>query len=659
MTIALCGMTALLIGLRGADPVAAGSASDAAHAPLSGPLQAPGNPILYPSPITHTAPLTTVVSITYDEPIDPTTVTSVTFAVHGMQSGLVTATHDVINGSTIIVTPTRPFHEGELVYAIATTRTLNISGTGPLTATQWQFNAGVVATRCVAGFTEVYAGSLEGVWDSSVAWGDYDNDGDLDVLLTGYGSGRVSKVYRNTGSGFSEVYAGSLEGVYDSSVAWGDYDNDGDLDILLTGQDSSTPRAKVYQNTGSGFVDRGDMGTTHVYLSSVAWGDYDNDGDLDILLTGYGGGTRHAKVYQNTSSGFSEVYPGSLTGVSGGSVAWGDYDNDGDLDILLAGCTQYSGGCTNRIAKVYQNTGSGFSEVYPGSLTGVSGGSVAWGDYDNDGNLDILLTGEAVSGSVSKVYRNTGNGFTEVYAGSLEAVRRSSVAWGDYDNDGDLDILLTGDGNSGIIAKVYRNTDSGFSEVYSGELTGVENSSVAWGDYDNDGDLDILLTGRDGGGGPVAKIYHNDDCPNVSKSVMPAAAVLPGTQLTYTVNISSPGSVDMVALDVWDALPTGITYVADSLVGGAVYSAAEHAIHWQGDLAAVSSDGPGYTLTQVTYEWEENVLSGTEVIGWSPNSDDGLAGPVPLGFDFPYFALTQVYTQVYVSTNGFVGFRVC
>jgi predicted nucleotidyltransferase len=466
--------------------------------------------IVFPPRNAVSASLTTVVSLVYDEPISPTTVTSVTFAVHGMQSGLVTATHGVANadGSTVILTPTRPFHQGELVYAIATTRTLYISGTGPLTATQWQFNAGEVTSRCLAGFSEVYAGSLTGVYNGSVAWGDYDNDGDLDILLTGYSSGGpVSKVYRNTNSGFGEVYAGSLTGVYGGSAAWGDYDNDGDLDILLTG----SYIAKVYRNTGNGFSEVYPGSLTGVGYSGAAWGDYDNDGKLDILLTGYDGFTHTAKVYQNTGSGFSEVYPGSLTGVASSSVAWGDYDHDGDLDVLLTG----DDGITVT-SKVYQNTGSGFSEVYPGSLTGVLGSSVAWGDYDNDGDLDILLTGCAAydlvdcTSRIAKIYQNTGSGFTEVYAGSLTGVTwGSSVTWGDYDNDGDLDILLTGQDSGDIpTAKIYQNTGSGFTEVYTGSLTGVGDSSAAWGDYDNDGNLDILLTG-DTGSGYVSKVYRN------------------------------------------------------------------------------------------------------------------------------------------------------
>jgi predicted nucleotidyltransferase len=355
-------------------------------------------------------------------------------------------------------------------------------------------------------FTDISAG-LTGVRVSSAAWGDYDNDGDLDILLAGEDAGfnLIAKVYRNTGGVFSDINAG-LTGVYFGSVAWGDYDNDGDLDILLTGNVGGTFVAKVYQNTGVGFTELLSAGLAAVDQSSVAWGDYDNDGDLDILLTGRDSGSNPvAKVYENTGSGFTEFSAG-LAGVEFGSVAWGDYDNDGDLDIVLAG---RGAGFNNRIAKVYENTGSGFTEFSAG-LTGVEQSSVAWGDYDNDGDLDVLLTGETgINNPIAKVYRNTGSGFTDIVAG-LSAVERGPAAWSDYDNDGDLDILLGGvDATATVVTRIYQNTGGVFSDISAG-LTGLFTSSAAWGDYDNDGDLDILLAGQNSGNVPMTKVYRND-----------------------------------------------------------------------------------------------------------------------------------------------------
>ena len=206
-----------------------------------------------------------------------------------------------------------------------------------------------------------------------------------------------------------------------------------------------------------------------------------------------------------------------LTGVQEGSVAWGDYDDDGDLDILLTG----SDGSTY-VSQVYRNDGGTFTDIEPG-LTGVYWGSVAWGDYDNDGDLDILLTGENSSyDRVSEVYRNDGGTFTKIEPG-LTGVVDSSVAWGDYDNDGDLDILLTGESSSwDRVSEVYRNDEGIFTDIGAG-LTGVFFGSVAWGDYDNDGDLDILLTGAVGQWDIGSQMYRNEDCPpeHLPPAIMP------------------------------------------------------------------------------------------------------------------------------------------
>ena len=367
-------------------------------------------------------------------------------------------------------------------------------------------------------FAEKFQGSIIGVADCSLAWGDYDNDGDLDILVTGtYNNvdSATSRIYQNTGNGFVEVFAGTLAGVEASSATWGDYDNDGDLDIIIMGLRCNyvgcAEVAKIYQNTGNGFTEVFAGSLPDIAGGNVAWGDYDNDGDLDIVITGTPANYFNSvtKIYQNGGNRFTEVFAGSLPGLFYGAVAWGDYDNDGYLDIVIGGMDNNS----TIISKIYKNTGNGFVESYPNTLTGIYAGSVAWGDYDGDGDLDILLTGWDGSNKISKIYQNSGNSFSEVFIGALMGVSESSVAWGDYDNDGDLDILLAGsDNNNNRISKIYQNTGAGFIEGYSGSLEGVAECSVKWGDYDNDGDLDILLAGRAGTSFPyqiITKIYEN------------------------------------------------------------------------------------------------------------------------------------------------------
>ncbi len=245
----------------------------------------------------------------------------------------------------------------------------------------------------------------------------------------------------------------------------------------------------------SGVVTFTDIGAalTSVRDSSVAWGDYDNDGDLDILLTGYSNSWLVSKVYRNDEGDTFTDIGAALVGVEDGSVAWGDYDNDGDLDILLTGCAKPR----NYISKVYRNDGGDLFTDIGAALIGVDHSSVAWGDYDNDGDLDVLLTGWSPSaGAVSKIYRNDGgDSFADIEA-ALIGVDHGSVAWGDYDNDGDLDILLTGIVDPWLVSKVYRNDGGGAFTDVGASLTEVHSGSVAWGDYDNDSDLDILLTGR-------------------------------------------------------------------------------------------------------------------------------------------------------------------
>lgn len=375
-------------------------------------------------------------------------------------------------------------------------------------------------------FTDVDAG-LQGLYMGHAAWGDYDNDGDLDLVTIGHdGSSRGTRLYRNDAGAFSLVSAGLVD-MEQGTAAWGDYDNDGDLDLLLTGLADAGPVTRLYRNDSGTFTDVA-ITMPGLYVSCGMWGDYDNDGDLDIFLAGFDLTDRMAKVFRNEGNGVFVDIGASLVGVSSAAAAWEDIDRDGDLDLLVTGWDGAAG-----VTKLYRNDGydSFIDLLLP--LAPVGYGSVAWGDYDNDGDPDLALTGFNGNGT-TKIYRqDAGLTFTEIGVTFPENLQSASVAWGDVDSDGDLDLLLTGTTLGGNENRIYRNDGaSSFTELIPA-ATEVRQGGGFWADYDNDSDLDFLLLGDDGAG-PVTKLFRNDlnlanTAPNAPTGLQSSLSIVDAT----------------------------------------------------------------------------------------------------------------------------------
>ncbi|MGM0529381.1 MAG: FG-GAP-like repeat-containing protein [Bacteroidota bacterium] len=376
--------------------------------------------------------------------------------------------------------------------------------------------------------------NLDSVAFGNAVWGDYDDDGDLDILITGEKQGGVNiySVYENQDGAFKKAsinFGADDYGVRcnnDRSISWFDLNSDNRLEFILTGETNGN---EYITEIFDPLMERNIItDLPGVFNGSVDWGDYDNDGDPDLLITGEtAGSSQITEIYRN--DGEKQVYgdqvhwkftpvSNELPDLKSSQGVWADLDNDQDLDIILSGMDE-SG---NLVKYVYWNENGEFSTHGPLAY-GQTEGSIAPCDYDGDGDLDILFTGDiVVSGYVPQTYllENEGGTFSEVET-PIEGVLFSSSDWGDYDNDGDFDLVICGkDENLTSITHVYTNDNGTFSKADFG-LPGIAEGTVRWGDYDNDGDLDILLSGyKSDEPNRFTAIYRN----NINeKNTLPAA----------------------------------------------------------------------------------------------------------------------------------------
>lgn len=248
----------------------------------------------------------------------------------------------------------------------------------------------------------------------------------------------------------------------------------------------------------------------------ILWADYDNDGDYDVLVTGSNIDGPITCLYKNIDFGNDYLLVEAGFPDMESSVAlWCDFDNDNDLDVLLSGSTNSANYMiVASEAFLFENLGDDNFQSIDTDIVGVISGSADYGDLDNDGDYDIIITGSSESGSVTRIYRNNGNfDFVQVQS-DIPDFHEGEVELADYDNDFDLDILISGYYKEGGIEtrglKLFRNNnDFDFSYVNTG-FVGLSESNVAWADYDADGDMDILANGSTDAPTHLVYIYRND-----------------------------------------------------------------------------------------------------------------------------------------------------
>ncbi|MEM7299140.1 MAG: CRTAC1 family protein [Bacteroidota bacterium] len=359
--------------------------------------------------------------------------------------------------------------------------------------------------------------ATDGGLSRGVAWGDYDNDGDPDLYVSN-SNGQWNALYRNNGNGqFKKmtanqdkesetvIYGGNSQGVH-----WVDYDNDGDLDLYVVSRREEANL--LFRNDNQdGFTRITDTPLTQEALSAsmACWADMDLDGDLDVFLAGY---SYPNVLFRNLGEGqFEQVEDTPLTVNQEGrarACGCGDANNDGLPELYV--------GNARKPNLYFQNLGDwNFQQLEEGHLVEDIGYSygVSWADYDDDGDLDLFV---ANFDKQNFLYTNDGQGnfipVTEDPIATEQGGASKGHSWGDYDNDGDLDLFIAnGTYGPNMHNFLFLNQgDGSFTKDSRGEflMDADTSAGVSHADYDRDGDLDLFVANW-GSRDQINRFYEN------------------------------------------------------------------------------------------------------------------------------------------------------
>ncbi len=335
---------------------------------------------------------------------------------------------------------------------------------------------------------------------------DYDGDGDIDIYVGNYDpitSSYKHYLFKNDMAMFKDVSEeiGISHSGKESSAIFADYDNDGFLDLYVVKENGDILYHNVEKGVFKEVTDDAEIGSK-IGGSKALFFDLDHDGDLDLFEAR----SNSNLVFRNNGDG-TFLEQANKMGLTGGETnsrdaAYGDFDDDGDIDILVVNDNASSILYSNQRQGVFKNITekSGLKNI-------IGSSAVTVGDYNNDGFLDLFIT--TLNGENSELYHNLGNGSFEPLKNSKEmfaslmGIKAFDAKFFDFDNDGFLDIIIAGEskqkGGKGIL--LYHNEEGErFTEV-SNLLPENPNSGsqISLFDYNNDGDLDIVISGLNGG----------------------------------------------------------------------------------------------------------------------------------------------------------------
>lgn len=388
----------------------------------------------------------------------------------------------------------------------------NLLVTGPNVASATVTGSDISFTNLA--FTAIQDGIIDSVAYGETKVFDVDNDDDLDIVAAGIDNTDTSilKYYTNTSGEFS---AGVSFGTAKDSVrlAPGDFDNDfpGEIDLLVQGYATDNNGATLYNNIDFDNAKEFDTDGGNLVNGDIASGDFDGDGDLDVIITGHDdtdASNLKVRIFQNDRDDtYTLIDTLSITAVVNGDIEVADVDNDGDMDVFITG----EDATGSPVAELHLNGSNGFVASFS-SFTAVSESAADFGDYDGDGYLDLVVSGtiDGTDANLSSViYTNGGDGSFTASSISIDNSYAGDVKWIDLDNDGDVDLVQTGITGTGREASIWLNDGTTLTEAYDGNITGLSNGNISYGDLDGDDDPDLVVNGLNGSSEFVTQIYEN------------------------------------------------------------------------------------------------------------------------------------------------------
>lgn len=486
----------------------------------------------------------------------------------GLRIDLMNPAQPVLGMAGILATPFQTSYPGNaadtrepftLRMSVAAWRGQSVRLRIAVVSNSGNMNAGIDDVRIEGAQYTPIVTDLPHVRDGAADWGDYDNDGDLDLVIMGNRLPAYTlEVWRYSGGTFK--LAASAVGLAQGDVKWVDLDRDGDLDVIAAGRSGGGTLTQVGRNSGGTFT------WSSLYVgtqgSNLALADCDADGDQDAV-------SMYAGIVQvlrnNGAGGVAELDFEAYNYMDSTSVWWEPSDLPG---FYTQGRSMDGGPTTGHASVYYMNESDGASFPWGWAfLDGLVAGIVELGDANADGQLEKFESGRspAAGGLTESVQSWLG---LTTYPDDIPPLYQPFARWFDDDLDGDMDLVVGGNNSGTRYTRLHRWAGNALA-ASPDAFTALWRGACAAGDFDGDGDPDLLLSG-DSTTDPLTTLYRNDIGLANAGPAAPAAGAAPswtphGLQLTSgtatddhtpTPGLSynfragtTPGAIDLITPD--------------------------------------------------------------------------------------------------------------